>query len=246
MKKKVIKISVSVIVILLVCIGGFAGWFFYQIRDMHSVETANISDSLFVVKGDICNIYLVETRDGYVAFDAGDEPKKIAKGCEALSIDPSSVQAVFLTHSDADHVDGLPAFSLAKVYLSNEELPLLKDKTHRHFLGVGHMNKIPVSNYTTLSDGDSVEIGGITINAIATPGHTQGSMSFRVGEVLFVGDLCLIVDGHIHPMLKIFTEDMEMDSASIRKIAGLTNINRICTAHTGHTVNLEKALELWR
>lgn len=246
MKKKIIKISVFIVVILALCIGSFMGWFFYQMRDMHPLETAKISDSVFVIKGDIGNIYLVKDKDVYVAFDAGDNPKKIAKGCESLSIDPTSVRAVFLTHSDADHVDGLPAFPSAKVYLSSEEVPLLKDDTHRHFLGMGHMNKLPVSNYNAISDGDSIEVGGITVNAIATPGHTQGSMSFRVGKSLFTGDLCIIVDDRVRPMIKIFTEDTIMDSASIRKIASLSNFDRIYTAHTGYTVNLEKALEMWR
>ena len=108
------------------------------------------------------------------------------------------------------------------------------------------MNKLPVSDYTTLADGNAVEIGGVTVNAIGTPGHTRGSMSFRVGDSLFVGDLCIIVADQVRPMIKIFTEDTEMDSASIRKIAGLTNVKRIYTAHTGHTVNIEKALAMWR
>ena len=245
MKKK-IMITVSVILLLVLCAGGFMGWFFYQMRDMQPMETAKISNSIFVIKGKISNMYIVKTRDGFIAFDAGDDPEKIARGCKSLSIDPSSVQAVFLTHSDGDHVDGLPAFPMARVYLSSEEIPLLKDKAHRHFLGIGHMNKLPVSDYTTLADGNAVEIGGVTVNAIGTPGHTRGSMSFMVGDSLFVGDLCIIVADQVRPMIKIFTEDTEMDSASIRKIASLTNVKRIYTAHTGHTVNIEKALAMWR
>ena len=246
MKKKVFKSILIGLGVLILCIVIFAGWFFYQLRDMHPIETAKISDSLFVVKGGYCDIYLVKTNDGYIAFDAGDNPERIAKGCESLSIKPSSVQAVFLTHSDADHVDGLTVFSSAKVFISSDEVPLLKDNNHRHFLGMKHMNKLPVSNYQTLSDGEAVEIGGITVHAIATPGHTQGSMSFRVNESLFTGDLCLIVNGQLRPMVKIFTEDMEMDSASIRKIARLKNIGQICTAHTGYTADVEKALKAWR
>jgi len=241
-----IKKIVTAVVILVLCVGCFAGWFFYQMRDIHPLETAQISDSVFVIKGNICNIYLIKNKDVFIAFDAGDDPAKIKKGCKSLSIDPSLVRAVFLTHSDADHVDGLPAFPSAKVFLSIDEVLLLKDKAHRHFFGMGHMNKLSVSEYNTLSDGDSVDIDGITVNAISTPGHTQGSMSFMVGESLFTGDLCLIVDGQVRQMIKIFTEDMEMDSASIRKIAGLDNFNRIYTAHTGYTVNLEKALDMWR
>jgi len=246
MKKKIIRISVLGIVILILCAGGFLGWFYYQVREMHPAETAKISDSLFVIKGSICNIYLLKTGDGFVAFDAGDDPGKIAEGCKSLAIDPLSVKAVFLTHSDADHVDGLPAFPSARVYLSRDEVPLLKDKSHRHFLGIGHRNKLPGSSYSALSDGESIEIGGLTVYAIATPGHTQGSMSYMAGNSLFTGDLCLIVHDRVRPMVGIFTENTAMDEASIRKIAGLAGFHRICTAHSGCAENLENALQAWR
>ena len=90
-KKKIIKIFVFVIVPLVLGIGGFMGWFLYQIRDMHPLETAKISDSVFVIKGDVANTYLVKNKDVYVVFDAGDNPEKIAQGCKSLSIDPASI-----------------------------------------------------------------------------------------------------------------------------------------------------------
>lgn len=245
MRKKAIVISLSILGIIILCIGGFGVWFFYQIRNMHTIETAQISESLFVIKGNISNMYLVKKNDTFVAFDAGDDQDKIAEGCEILSINPSSVSAVFLTHSDADHVDGLPVFSSAKVYLSRDEVPLLNSTDYRHFLGMGHMNKLPVSNYETLSDGYSIEIDGIVVNAVATPGHTIGSMCFRVDESLFTGDLCIIIDGKVHPMVEVFTEDTAMNSMSIQKIAGMKNINQIYTAHSGYTTDLDKALEMW-
>lgn len=244
--KKAVKIVVSIIVILIICVAGFAGWFFYQLRDMRPLATAKISDSVFVVKGDIANLYLVKAGDGYIAFDAGDHPEKIAAGCKSLFIDPASVKALFLTHSDADHVDGLPAFPKATVYLSREEVPLLKDKAHRHFLGMGHMNKLPVSSYSTLSDGDVINVNGLAVHAVATPGHTRGSMSYRIGESLFTGDLCMIVDGQVRPMIGIFTEDMDRDAASIRKIASLSDIKRIYTAHAGYSTNLDQSMKPWR
>jgi hydroxyacylglutathione hydrolase len=246
MFKKVMKVTAIVIACLVLVIGGFFGWFFYQMRELKPLDTAKISDSIFVIKGGMGNLYLVKNNDAYVAFDAAENPKKILEGCKALSIDPSKVKAVFLTHSDADHVDGLTVFPLAKVYLSKDEVPLLKENTHRHFLGMSHMNKLPVADYITLSDGDSIVIDGITVNTIATPGHTQGSTCFRVGDALFVGDLCTIVNDQVRLMLKIFTEDMTLDGESIRKIAKLNNYKTIYTAHCGYTKDLEKALKEWR
>src|SRR3989339_1182908 len=189
LKKVLVRVAV-VLGVLILGAGGFAGWFFYQVREMHPLETGKISDSVYAIKGDMGNMFIVKNKDVYIAFDASDNVGKIKSGCESLSIDPALVRAVFLTHSDSDHVDGLSAFPLAKVYLSIDEVPLLKDKTHRHFLGMGHINKLPVSEYNTLSDGGSVNIGGVTVNAISAPGHTLGSMCYRVGDSLFTGDLC--------------------------------------------------------
>ena len=45
-----------------------------------------------------------------------------------------------------------------------------------------------------LQDGDTIEFGGESINAIHTPGHTAGSMSFLWGDHVFTGDT-LLIDG---------------------------------------------------
>jgi hydroxyacylglutathione hydrolase len=246
MLKKLLPISGIAIATLILLAGSFAGWMSYQMRELKPLDTARISDSVFVVKGNIGDLYLVRKQGAIVAFDAADNPEKIAAGCATLSIVPDSVRAVFLTHSDADHVGGLTAFRNATVYLSRDEEALITRRTPRHLLSMPHFNKLPVSKYQLLGDGDSVVIGDITVNAIATPGHTPGSMCYRVGDGLFSGDLCIIKDGSIRKMLKIFTEDMATDSLSIRKIAQRTDIKAIYTAHTGFTTDLGTALAGWR
>ena len=47
-------------------------------------------------------------------------------------------------------------------------------------------------------------------------------------------------------MVELFTEDIAMDSISIRKIAAIKSLKHIYTAHTGYTNDLDKALEAWR
>lgn len=43
-----------------------------------------------------------------------------------------------------------------------------------------------------LHDGDVIAVGGLAVEAIATPGHTDDSLSFRAGDVVFTGDALLI------------------------------------------------------
>ena len=40
----------------------------------------------------------------------------------------------------------------------------------------------------TFSDGDKITLAGITFEVIATPGHTDGSVTFKVDNALFTGD----------------------------------------------------------
>ncbi len=45
-----------------------------------------------------------------------------------------------------------------------------------------------------LQDGDSLPLGNLTIRALATPGHTSDSMSYLVGDAVFVGDTLFMPD----------------------------------------------------
>ncbi len=45
------------------------------------------------------------------------------------------------------------------------------------------------------TDGESFKIGSLPVSVIATPGHTNDSVSYRIGEVLFVGDTLFMPDG---------------------------------------------------
>jgi len=46
-----------------------------------------------------------------------------------------------------------------------------------------------------LADGDELALGGLTIRAIATPGHTSDSLSYVIGDAVFVGDSIFMPDG---------------------------------------------------
>ncbi len=46
----------------------------------------------------------------------------------------------------------------------------------------------PVEGIHTVKEGDTIPFGGATIQVLHTPGHSPGSVTYRVGDVLFCGD----------------------------------------------------------
>jgi glyoxylase-like metal-dependent hydrolase (beta-lactamase superfamily II) len=46
-----------------------------------------------------------------------------------------------------------------------------------------------------LADGDRLPLGALEVEVIATPGHTSDSVSYRVGDAVFVGDSLFMPDG---------------------------------------------------
>jgi hydroxyacylglutathione hydrolase len=244
--KKPLKISLIGLGIVAVALGACAGWIYYQLRDMHVGSTAQITDSLYIIDCGMVNAYILTTGSQAIAFDAGANTSAMKKGLSALRLDPAMVTALFLTHSDGDHTGGIPLFPNAKIYLSREEVAHLDGRAPRHILFLSRKNTLPVSDYLTLADGDTVTVGAKTVRAILTAGHTAGSMSFLVDDMLFTGDLCLVKGGVVEPMVGFVTENMEGDIKSIRTIARLPGIRFLCTAHTGVCPSAETALARWR
>lgn len=244
--KKPLKITLIAGGIAVVVLGGFVAMILYQFRDMRVAKTARITDSLYVIDCGIVNVYVLTTGNQALVFDAGTDAEALAKGFAALGLAPDMVSAVFLTHSDYDHTGGLPLFAKAKVYIGRDEVVHLDGRSPRHFLFIPRKNTLPVPAYLTLADGETVTFGAVTVRAIMTAGHTAGSMSFRVDDMLFTGDLCLVKDGVAEPMVSLVTENRAADIESIRAIARLPGIKYLCTAHTGVCDTAETALAKWR
>lgn len=84
------------------------------------------------------------------------------------------LRAVFDTHVHADHVTASGA---------------LRQATGCHI--VASASGAPCATHR-LVHGERYALGGLEVQALATPGHTPDSMSFRVGDELFTGDALLI------------------------------------------------------
>ena len=119
--------------------------------------------------------YLLASRAGGEALILDPVLEKVDRYCQLLrELDLRLVKAVD-THLHADHVTGLGE---------------LRDRTHCVTI-MGEQSKADVVAMR-VGDGDRVMIEGLSLDVIYTPGHTDDSYSYLMGDRVFTGDTLLI------------------------------------------------------
>lgn len=137
------------------------------------------------------NAYLVcpEGRDDAFIVDPGDDLKALRSAIEASG---RRLCAILLTHGHFDHMLGakpLADETGAAVYIHADDAEMLSDgeKSAAALFG----SRIPQPDgveHTTY--GDTVEVCGLRLMVLSTPGHTRGGVCLydADGGVLFTGD----------------------------------------------------------
>ena len=239
LKRILIGVGILFAVILLTGVG-FGLKMKSEMKNMHVIETKEVTKNVFAVKNSFVNMFLVKDSDNYVAIDAGADVKVIKSELQKLNIDTLKIKAVFLTHGDGDHTAALSVFKNARVYLAREEEQMINGKTSKM---MGMHNKISRSDYALLEDGEKVLVGNTEIMCILTPGHTPGSMSYLINnKFLFVGDAFGLKNEKIDKPNSFFSKDMELAVKSFEKINKLSDAQFIFTAHAGFSDNYKKAV----
>jgi glyoxylase-like metal-dependent hydrolase (beta-lactamase superfamily II)/rhodanese-related sulfurtransferase len=119
--------------------------------------------------------YLLASRAGGEALILDPVLEKVDRYCQLLrELDLKLVKAID-THLHADHITGLGE---------------LRDRTHCVTV-MGEQTKADVVSMR-VGDGDKVKIEGIGLDVMYTPGHTDDSYSYLMGDRVFTGDTLLI------------------------------------------------------
>lgn len=124
---------------------------------------------------------------GYMVYDGGealliDTAYNASGMIDVLSQHHLRLVGICLTHGHADHADGIDQilkYREAPVYLGSEDVELLSWRP-------------PVDQLKAPENGQTIAVGRLRVQCLATPGHTPGGMCYRVDaesqRVCFVGD----------------------------------------------------------
>jgi len=129
--------------------------------EIHKVVVGPVDNNVFVLR---CK----QTGEA-VLLDAANEHEKLLELCQALN-----VGKVLETHGHWDHIQAVPA---------------VRDAGYE--VGVTEADAAMLPSYDfVLEDESVIEVGRLRLHTILTPGHTPGSMCFRLAgsPVLFSGD----------------------------------------------------------
>ncbi len=120
-------------------------------------------------------------------IDPADEPDGIVLQAGRAGL---SVKLILLTHGHPDHVAGAPKLrelTNAPILLHPADWPLVEQALPQP----PELEALaePFRPDGEIEDGQEIPLGRLKIKALHTPGHTEGSICFLAGDLLFSGDL---------------------------------------------------------
>ena len=242
--KRILIVLGIVVILLIIFIVSYGYRANLAMKKMTSIETGELINNVYAINDAYVNLFLIKGQDKYIAIDCGNELENIESGLKSLGINSGDIIAIFLTHSDFDHIAGLDIFGNAKVYLSKDEEQMINGKQARFFSIA--KNKINTSDYLLIDDEQIVNIDGIKIQGISNPGHTPGAMSYLINNsYLFTGDALKLEDGRVTLFYDIFNMDSDEAKTSINKLMNIKEVEYLFTAHTGYSDNYKLLVTQW-
>jgi metallo-beta-lactamase class B len=182
-------------------------------------EPFHIVGNVYYVGTGGLSSFLIKTGDGLILIDGGltESAPLIEKHIAELGFRIRSVKTLLNSHAHYDHAGGLAQLqraSGARVVASEGDAPVLR-KDYR------------VKVDRTVHDGDTVQLGGTTLTAVMTPGHTRGCTTWTMpitdgGKVLRVVFFCStsvvdkLVNNRAYPEI---VSDYEKSFVKLSKLA---------------------------
>lgn len=135
-----------------------------------------------------CYFLINEDTKEVLIVDPADRAQKIIEWINSEGLKPV---AILLTHGHFDHIMGVVGVKKEyniPIYASRDEVEVLADPQINVSTMMGAYMSMKADEL--FSDGDVLELAGMKLKVISTPGHTIGSVCFYMEEekVLISGD----------------------------------------------------------
>lgn len=195
------------------------------------VEVIQIDNNTWRIEDGFVRFFLLAGEKKAALVDSGISNSKVKE----LAISLTDLPLMLInTHGDGDHISGTGDFT--EIYMSKED-----------YQGCDLCGRFPNTALVELHDRDIIDLGGRTLEIIAIPGHTKGSVAILDVEkrFLFAGDT--VQSGHIfmfgpHRIPDKFEE-------SLQKLANEKNrYDKIIASHDEPILEanyVERVLEAW-
>lgn len=193
--------------ILIICVLLLSAMYtFAQINDDEArkwnepVKPFKMIGNIYYVGAAEVSSYLITSPQGHILLDSGfaETVPQIKENVATLGFRMEDVKIIITSHAHADHVGGialLKQLTNAKLMVSEADAEAVArgGKNDPNFGDRFAFD--PVTADRRLRDGDTVQVGDVTMTARLTPGHTKGcttwTMKVRDGsksyDVLFIG-----------------------------------------------------------
>jgi metallo-beta-lactamase class B len=166
-----------------------------------------IADNLYYVGSKGLASYLVTTRAGHILINPDFETTVplIRGNVEKLGFAFTDVKILLNSHAHDDHVGGM---ALAR-QLTGADVYVMRGDEQAVATGasagqVGHPWK-PTPVERVLADGDKVTLGGVTLTAVLTPGHTPGctTWTMRAKDRGKTHDVVIVCSPNVNPNYRL-------------------------------------------
>lgn len=164
------------------------------------VRPYRVIGNIYYVGASEVTSFLIVTPKGHILLDSGfiETVPQIERNIVQLGFRWEDVRVLINSHAHYDHAGGLALLKQltgAELMASEADAALLANGGKGDFHFGDRLSYTPVKTDRLLRDGDKVELGGVTMIAHLTPGHTKGcttwTMKVKEGrkqyDVVFVG-----------------------------------------------------------
>ena len=149
------------------------------------VEPVRIAGNLYSVGANEITSFLIATPQGHILLDGGFEETapQILANVRKLGFDPKDVKVLLNSQAHYDHAGGFAALKKAtgaKLEVMDGDAQQIERGGLKDFAFGDRYPFPPARVDRVLHDGDTVSLGGTTMTAVLTPGHTRGCTTWTM------------------------------------------------------------------